>query len=140
MNFEKQANITALALRLLMAVFYGYHFYYKWAAGFDANVQAFIARGFPGIFGYLDIIVEIVVIPFLILGIYSRYCMIALSPLMLGAIAVFWPRDFNFTFAGWELPTLWLCTMWLLVLIGDGRYAIRLPKLPFDGRHPDTIR
>ena len=121
-----------------MAVWFGYHFYYKWEAGFGANAHAFIARGFPGVFGYFDMLAEIVVIPFLVLGVYSRFCMLLLTPLMLGAVGVFWSRDFNFTFAGWELPALWLLVMWVLILIGDGRYALRLPHLPLDGRHPAT--
>jgi putative oxidoreductase len=138
-HFERQANLAALSLRLIMAVLFGYHFYYKWSAGFAANSLSFQARGFPGALGYADMIVEIVVIPFLVLGIYSRFCMIALTPLMLGAVGVFWPRGFNFTFAGWELPALWLLTMWVLIIIGDGRYALKLPKLPMDGRHPQTV-
>jgi putative oxidoreductase len=137
-QFERQANLAALALRLLLAVWFGYHFYYKCEAGFAANVNAFVARGLPGIFGYIDILVEIIVIPFLVLGIYSRFCIMALTPLMLGAVGVFWPRGFNFTFAGWELPALWLLVMWILGIIGDGRYAIRLPHLSLDGRHPAT--
>jgi len=137
-QFERQANFAALALRLIVAVWFGYHFYYKWVAGFPANAAAFEARGLPGIFGYADMLIEIVVIPFLVLGIYSRFTMLILTPLMLGAVGVFWPRGFNFTFGGWELPALWLLVMWVLALIGDGRYAIPLPGLPWDGRHPAT--
>jgi hypothetical protein len=28
--------------------------------------------------------------------------------------------------------------MWLLVILGDGRFAVKLPTLPLDGRHPAT--
>ena len=39
---------------------------------------------------------------------------------------------------GSELPTMWFLVMWVLIIIGDGRYAIRVPHLAFDGRHPST--
>jgi putative oxidoreductase len=82
--------------------------------------------------------VEACVIPFLLLGIYSRFCMIMLIPLMLGIWGVFWPRAFNFSMGGSEFPTMWFLVMWVLIIIGDGRYALRVPHLAFDGRHPST--
>lgn len=137
-TFERQANLTALALRLLMAGFFGYHFLFKLMAGFDANASSFAMRAFPipTVFAFIDMFVEACVIPFLVLGIYSRFCMIALTPLMFGVWGVFWPRPFNFSVGGMEFPTMWLLVMWVLVIIGDGRYALPLPHLAFDGRHP----
>lgn len=139
-KFERQASLAALALRLLMAGFFGYHFYFKLQAGFAANATSFEMRAFPlpTLFAFIDMFVEAFVIPFLILGIYSRFCMIALVPLMLGVWGVFWPRPFNFSVGGMEFPTMWMLVMWVLIIIGDGRFALRLPHLAFDGRHPAT--
>jgi putative oxidoreductase len=139
-GFERQSSLAALALRLIIAGFFGYHFFFKLQAGFAANVTSFELRAFPfpTLFAFVDMFVEACVIPFLVLGIYSRFCMIMLIPLMIGIWGVFWPRAFNFSMGGSELPTMWFLVMWVLIIIGDGRYAIRVPHLAFDGRHPST--
>jgi len=139
-GFERQSSLAALALRLIIAGFFGYHFFFKLQAGFAANVTAFELRAFPSptLFAFIDMFVEACVIPFLLLGVYSRFCMIMLIPLMMGIFGVFWPRPFNFSLGGSELPTMWFLVMWVLIIIGDGRYAVRVPHLAFDGRHPST--
>jgi putative oxidoreductase len=139
-GFERQSSLAALALRLIIAGFFGYHFFFKLQAGFAANVTSFELRAFPlpTLFAFVDMFVEACVIPFLVLGIYSRFCMILLIPLMVGIFGVFWPRAFNFSLGGSELPIMWFLVMWVLIIIGDGRYAIRVPHLAFDGRHPST--
>ena len=108
-GFERQSSLAALALRLIIAGFFGYHFYFKWQAGFAANVTSFELRAFPhpSLFAFVDMFVEALVIPFLVLGIYSRFCMIMLIPLMIGIFGVFWPRPFNFSMGGSELPVTW---------------------------------
>ena len=110
--FERQSSLAALALRLIIAGFFGYHFFFKLQAGFAANVTSFEMRAFPlpTLFAFVDMFVEACVIPFLVLGIYSRFCMIMLIPLMLGIWGVFWPRAFNFSMGGSELPTR--CRVW----------------------------
>ena len=107
-GFERQSSLAALALRLIIAGFFGYHFFFKLQAGFAANVTSFEMRAFPfpTLFAFVDMFVEACVIPFLLLGVYSRFCMIMLIPLMLGIWGVFWPRAFNFSLGGSELPTM----------------------------------
>ena len=136
--YEKRVAFAVLCLRLMMAFEFAYHLYFKFANGFQATFDSFVSRGYWGYWGYADMLAELVVIPCLIVGAYSRYWMVLMSPIMIGAIGVFLPKGLNFTFGGYELPLLWLVNMALLVILGDGRFAIPLPKLPFDGRHPDT--
>jgi putative oxidoreductase len=136
--YEKRVAFAILCLRLMMAFEFGFHLYFKFANGFQATFDSFVSRGYWGYWAYADMLGELVVVPCLLLGAYSRYWMVLMSPIMIGAIGVFLPKGLNFTFGGYELPMLWLFNMWLLVVLGDGRFAISLPKLPFDGRHPGT--
>jgi hypothetical protein len=52
--------LAALALRLIKAGFFGYHFFYKLQAGFAANVTSFEMRAFPfpALFAFIDMFVE----------------------------------------------------------------------------------
>lgn len=137
---EKAAATVSLMLRIMLAGFFAYHFYWKVSKGLDFTVESFVQRGFPlpSVFTYLDVGSEIFVIPFLVLGIYSRFCMIAMTPLMIGVIGVVFPRGPVYAVGGYEFPLMWLMCMWILIVAGDGRFAVKVPHLFMDGRHPAT--
>ncbi len=63
----------------------------------------------------------------LILGFQTRLAALALTPVLLGAIAtVHGPAGFFFDNAhgGWEYPAFWTVALVVQALLGDGAYAL----------------
>ncbi|UFX42393.1 DoxX family protein [Bradyrhizobium sp. 41S5] len=75
----------------------------------------------------------------LLLGIYTRWVSIYTIPMMLGATH-FWMlrKGYWFTEAGWEMPLVWAIMLAVQALLGDGAFALKVPKLPWERRLQPT--
>ena len=91
------------------------------------TAQFFASVGVPGPLAYITISAEALGGLALILGFQTRLVALALTPVLLGAIAtVHGPAGFFFDNAhgGWEYPAFWTAAMVVQALLGDGAYAL----------------
>ncbi|WP_188906314.1 DoxX family protein [Aureimonas endophytica] len=119
------ATLLRAALGILFLAHAGLKLFVFTPAG---TAQFFASLGLPGPLAYLVILGETAGGLALILGIYSRIVALALTPILLGAIAtVHGPAGFFFTNpnGGWEFLALWIVGLVALALVGDGAYALR---------------
>jgi putative oxidoreductase len=125
----RTAPYAATALRVALGALFLAHAGLKLFVFTPAGTaQFFGSLGLPGPLAYLVILAEVVGGIALIAGIYSRIVVLALTPVLLGAIfAVHGPAGFFFTNpnGGWEFPALWIVGLLAVALIGDGAYALR---------------
>jgi len=119
------ATALRVALGLLFLAHAGLKLFVFTPAG---TVQFFGGLGLPGALAYLVILAEVAGGLALIAGLYSRVVALALTPILLGAIAtVHGPAGFFFTNpkGGWEFLALWIVGLVAVALLGDGAYALR---------------
>ena len=91
------------------------------------TAQFFASVGVPGPLAYITIAAEALGGLALILGFHTRLVSLALTPVLLGAIAtVHGPAGFFFDNAhgGWEYPAFWTAALFVQALLGDGAYAL----------------
>jgi len=91
------------------------------------TAQFFASVGLPAGLAYFTIAAEVLGGLALILGIQTRLVALALTPILLGAIAiVHGAAGFFFTDAngGWEYPAFWTVALIVQALLGDGPYAL----------------
>ncbi len=69
----------------------------------------------------------------LVLGVYSRYVALALTPILLGAVWVHFGNGWVFSApkGGWEYPAHLAVLCIAQALLGDGAYALRPARLFF---------
>jgi len=93
------------------------------------TVSFFESVGYPGWMAYLAIAAEIGGGTLLILGVYTRWVALALLPLLLGAAKVHLGNGWLFSNqgGGWEYPVFLVVNAVVLVLLGDGAWALQLP-------------
>lgn len=129
------ATLLRLALGGLFLAHAGLKLFVFTPAG---TVQFFGSLGLPGSLAYFVIAAEVLGGVALILGVYSRLTALALTPILLGAIAtVHGPAGFFFTNpkGGWEFLALWIVGLIAVALVGDGAWALRpTPALQGRGR------
>ena len=94
------------------------------------TVQFFESLGLPGFSAYLVILAEIVGGLLLILGVQTRAVALALLPVLLGATWTHAGNGWLFTNqgGGWEYPLFLVAAVVVQALLGDGAYALRLPR------------
>ena len=94
------------------------------------TVQFFESLGLPGFSAYLVILAEIVGGLLLILGVQTRIVAVALLPVLLGATWTHAGNGWLFTNqgGGWEYPLFLVAAVVVQALLGDGAYALRLPR------------
>ncbi|APX89155.1 hypothetical protein BV394_05025 [Brevirhabdus pacifica] len=132
MTTQTQADFAAAVLRITTGVLFLAHGWLKVSVFTIAGTVAFFeSLGLPGIFAYLTIFAEIVGGIALILGIGTRIVSLALIPVLLGAV---WAHSgFGWTFSseggGWEYPLFWTVVQAVVVVLGRGSFAIRVPAL-----------
>jgi putative oxidoreductase len=91
------------------------------------TAQFFASVGVPAALAYVTIAAEVLGGIALLLGFQTRLAALALTPVMLGAIAtVHGPAGFFFDNAhgGWEYPAFWTVALVVQALLGDGAYAL----------------
>jgi len=94
------------------------------------TVGFFENLGLPAIVAYLTILAEIGGGLALIAGFKTRLMSLALVPILLGAVVVHSGNGWAFanTGGGWEFPAFWAIAQTVQAMLGDGPYAVKLPK------------
>ena len=95
------------------------------------TVAFFESLGLPGFVAYLTILGELGGGLALILGVGVRAVSIPLVAILLGAV---WTHSGNgWTFSneggGWEFPLFWAAVQAVILLLGAGAYALRVPVI-----------
>lgn len=121
-------SLGSLATRLFLAGFFWAHLYKKFFTmnGFEGWWEALTQR-FPAFVPIYVLTVEFACAVFLPLGIKSRWVALYAVPSFIG-IVHFWAETggYWFTNPGAEFPLMWLCLLIVQIILGDGRFALRL--------------
>lgn len=128
----RTADYGALLLRVSLGVLFLAHFALKAFTYTPAGTAlAFVQLGLPAALAYLTMAAELVGGAALILGIQTRAVALAFVPLLIGTI-VFDHGNNGWVFSnpggGWEFPAFWIATLLVQALLGDGAFALRLPR------------
>ncbi len=125
----RTASYGALVLRVTLGILFLAHFGLKLLVFTPAGTaQFFGGLGLPPALAYLVMAGELFGGFALILGIYARWVALALTTILIGAIAtVHIHAGFFFTApnGGWEFTALWAIALVVQALLGDGVYAVK---------------
>jgi putative oxidoreductase len=130
------APYGALMLRLTIGGLFIVHLVWKFAVlGLDKWWTGLEQAGYPSWVLAYTVSGEFAGAILITLGIYTRWVSLYTLPLMIGA-AQFWAqrKGFYFTAAGCELPAVWSILLVTQALMGDGAYAVKVPRLPWERR------
>ncbi len=126
------ADYAALVLRVASGVAFLAHGWMKVNLfTIPGTVAFFESLGLPGVFAYLTILGELGGGLALILGVGVRAVSIPLIAILLGSV---WAHSgYGWTFSneggGWEFALFWAVVQGVILLLGAGAYALRLPVL-----------
>jgi putative oxidoreductase len=133
MTQPQQAEFAAFLLRVALGIMYLAHsLVLKLSTyGLAGTAGFFVGVGLPGWLAYVTFAAEAVGGGLLVLGVQTRWVVLALSPALLGAII--WVHAGNgwvFTApnGGWEYPAFLIVVSAVQFLLGDGAYALRPSK------------
>ena len=133
----------ALVLRVALGLmFIAHSVVLKWLTfTLPGTAQYFASIGLPGALAYVVFVAEAVGGVMLVLGIQSRFVALALSPILVGALAVHAGNGWVFSAAGggWEYPLYLIVLGAVQVLVGDGAYALS-PSRPLGELLPARAR
>lgn len=125
----KTAPYGVLLLRALLGFSFLAHVSVKL---FVYTVPGFVgyfgSLGLPPVLAHLTIALELLGGLALVLGVYTRWVAVPLVFELLGTIAVVHSKlgwEFNNSGGGWEYPAFWAIALVVLILLGDGPYALR---------------
>ncbi len=125
------APYAAFTLRVASGILFLAHGLLKvFVFTIPGTVGFFESIGFPGFLAYLTIAAEIGGGLALIAGIGTRYVSVALLPVLLGATYVHAGNGWVFSNngGGWEFPAFWAVVLVASALLGNGAYAVKLPR------------
>lgn len=126
------ADVAALVLRVASGVAFLAHGWLKVSVFTIAGTVGFFeSLGLPGLFAYLTIVGELGGGLALILGVGVRAVSVPLLAILLGSV---WAHSgFGWIFSnqggGWEFPLFWAVVQGVILLLGSGAYALRVPVL-----------
>ena len=126
------ADYAALALRLTTGVAFLAHGWMKVSLfTIPGTVAFFESLGLPGFFAYLTILAELGGGLALILGVGVRAVSIPLIAILLGAVWTHGGNGWAFSSegGGWEFPLFWAVVQGVILTLGAGAFALRLPVL-----------
>jgi putative oxidoreductase len=128
MFYPKTAPFAAFVLRISLGIMYLTHSLILKVGTFGVagTVSYFESLGLPGWTAYATIVAEAAAGVLLILGVGSRYVALALTPVLLGALAVHSGNSWVFSApnGGWEYPLYLVVLSVVQALLGDGAYAL----------------
>lgn len=128
-NAGSRADLAALVLRVSLGVMFLAHSLLLKVFVFTmpGTVQFFASIGIPGPLAYAVVAAEIIGGTLLILGVRTRMVLLALTPVMLGALWFHAGNGWVFSNkgGGWEYPVFLLIAMGVQGLLGDGAYALK---------------
>jgi putative oxidoreductase len=96
--------------------------------GMAGTAQYFESLGLPGWLAYVVVAAESIGGVLIVLGVHARWIALALTPALIGAIGwVHASKGWVFTApgGGWEYPFFLIVVTLVLVLGGDGAWALR---------------
>ena len=138
---NRTAPYAALVLRLSMSFLFFAHIYRKFAIiGFDNWWSRLVAKdGYADWMLYYTLAAESAGAVLLLLGIYTRYVSLFALPVLI-AVTHYWAvrKGFWFGDGGAEFPLAWTLMLVGQLLLGDGAYAVRVPRLPWERRWAAT--
>jgi putative oxidoreductase len=124
----RTAPYAALLLRVALGGLFLAHAALKLFVFTPAGTAQFFASlGLPAALAYVTITAEILGGLALIGGVYTRVVAVALTPILIGAIAtVHGHAGFFFTDpnGGWEFPAFWTVALVVQAILGDGAFAL----------------
>lgn len=125
---QKTAPYAALLLRVGLGVMFLAHSLYLKVTVFTlpGTVQFFESLGLPGFAAYLVVVAEVVGGLALIAGFHSRLAVLAVTPVLLGAVWVHSGNGWVFSAqgGGWEYPLFLTAAAAVQGLLGDGAFAV----------------
>ncbi len=128
LDTTRTAPYAALLLRLALGGLFLAHASLKLFVFTPAGTAQFFASvGLPAGLAYVTIAAEALGGVALILGVQTRLAALALTPILLGAIATVHASAgffFDNPHGGWEYPALWTVALIVQALLGDGAYAL----------------
>ena len=132
------APYGAFLLRLTLGVMFLAHAWLKLAVFTVPGFAGFLGQvGLPAWLAWPIILAELTGGAAILLGVYSRLAALALTPVLLGALAIHAPNGwvFNAPNGGWEYPAVLTLIAVAHALVGDGALALRpTPLLAITGR------
>jgi len=132
MTDPRTAPFAALLLRVSLGALFLAHAGLKFFVFTPAGTAAFFGSvGVPPALAYVTIAAEVLGGTALILGLWTRFAALLLTPILLGAIfTVHGSAGFFFDNAhgGWEFPAFWIVALIVQALLGDGAYALRTSR------------
>ena len=129
MTQSQQTEFATFLLRLALGFMYLSHslILKLGTFGLAGTASFFVGVGLPGWLAYATFAAEAIGGVLLVLGVQTRWVVVALSPALLGAII--WVHAGNgwvFTApnGGWEYPAFLIVASVVQFLLGDGAYAL----------------
>ncbi|WP_417728846.1 DoxX family protein [Roseovarius sp.] len=135
MSTNSETNSTdyaAFVLRVTSGVAFLAHGWLKVSVfTIPGTVAFFESLGLPGFFAYLTILAELGGGLALILGVGVRAVSIPLIAVLLGSLWAHLGNGWTFSNSGggWEFPLFWALIQTVILMLGAGAYALRLPVL-----------
>lgn len=132
MTARTNSDYAAAALRIASGSLFLAHGWLKVSVfTIPGTVGFFESLGLPGFLAYLTILGELGGGLALILGVGVRAVSVPLLAILLGSV---WAHSgFGWTFSndggGWEFPLFWAIVQAVILVLGAGAYALRLPVL-----------
>jgi putative oxidoreductase len=133
MTRPQRTEFATFLLRVTLGIMYLSHSVVLKLATFGLAGTAgfFVSVGLPGWLAYVTFAAEAVGGVLLVLGVKTRWVVVALSPALFGAII--WVHAWNgwvFTApnGGWEYPAFLIVASIVQFLLGDGAYALAPSK------------
>jgi putative oxidoreductase len=132
MTDNRTVPYGALVLRLSLGVLFLAHAALKVFVFTPAGTaQYFVSLGLPPALAYLTMLGEAAGGVALVLGVQTRLISLALTPILIGAIVTAHAANgwlFSNAGGGWEFPAFWAATLVVQALLGDGAFALKLPR------------
>lgn len=130
---SKSAPFAAFILRVTLGVMYLAHSLVLKLVVFTlpGTAQFFASLGLPAASAYLVFAAEAIGGALLVLGVGTRWVALALVPVLAGAVWVHVGNGWVFSAegGGWEYPAFLIATSFVVALLGDGAYALRLGRV-----------